>query len=281
MNNIIAVSNLKKSFGQNEVLSKVSFCVNSGEIFGLLGPSGSGKTTLINILVGQLKKDEGDVQVHYQQIENMGDEEYRRIGIVMDQVGLINGLTCYQNLSVFADIYSVDKNQIDGLLNSVGLLSDRKTLAGKMSKGMRQRLAFARAMLHDPDILFFDEPTSALDPLNTVKMHKLILQLKNRGKTIFITTHKMDEAMKLCDRVAVLNKGMVVEYGSPSEICFKHSRKSSITVRYQDGTVDNIDNDAFKEFAFSNKEILTIHSNEPNLEDVYMEILREEKGDKI
>lgn len=274
MSYIIAISNLQKSYGQKQVLSNVSFCVNSGEIFGLLGPSGSGKTTLINILTGQLKKDEGNVLIFGQQIEKVSDEQYIQVGMVMDQVGLINELTSYQNLAVFADIYNVDKKRIDGLLDSVGLLSAKKTLAGKLSKGMRQRLAFARAILHDPKILFFDEPTSALDPLNTIEIHKLILQLKNQGKTIFLTTHKMDEAMKLCDSIAILNKGTIVEYGIPSEICSRYNRKRSITITYQDGSVDNVDNDVFKEFSFSDKKILTIHSNEPKLEDVYMEILR-------
>jgi len=280
MSYIIAVSNLKKSYGQKQVLSDVSFCVNSGEIFGLLGPSGSGKTTLINILTRQLKKDEGSVRIFDQQIEKVSDEQYLRIGMVMDQVGLINGLTSYQNLSVFADIYNVDKKRIDDLLDSVGLLSAGKTLAGKLSKGMRQRLAFAREMLHDPQILFFDEPTSALDPLNTIEIHKLIIQMKNQGKTIFLTTHKMDEAMKLCDSVAVLNKGTIVEYGNPSEICSRYNRKRRITITYQDGSADIVDNDAFKEFSFPDKEILTIHSNEPNLEDVYMEILQGEGADE-
>lgn len=281
MENIITISNLTKSFASKKVLCNVDLCVARGEVFGLLGLSGAGKTTLMNILTGQLKKDSGEVLVFGQPIEELKDERCSRIGIVMEQTGLMDKLSCYQNLSLFADIYNVDKSRIEKLLELVNLLDEKKTIVGKLSKGMRQRLSFARAILHNPQILFLDEPTDGLDPLNSVEIHKLILQLKKQGVTIFLTTHKMDEAMKLCEHVAIIRGGTIVEYGTPSEICAKHNKKNIIKILFKDGSQIEVDNiHSFQTKHFSDKEIEAIHSCEPNLEEVFIEIHTDkEKGD--
>jgi ABC-2 type transport system ATP-binding protein len=141
---------------------------------------------------------------------------------MLEEDGLYKRLTTTENLNLFAGIYGVDKQQVQEALVSVGLGNDDKKQVAKLSKGMRQRLALARAILHSPKILFLDEPTAALDPTTAKGIHQLILGLRDQGTTVFLTTHNMDEAVDLCDHVALLHQGEIVEYGSPAEICDKH-----------------------------------------------------------
>jgi len=210
---MIKMEHIAKSFNNKEVLSDINLNVNDGEIFGLLGPSGAGKTTILNILVGQLGPDKGDYVVNAPSNE---------IGLMLDEDGLYKRLTTYQNLELFANIYKVDKANISKALDSVGLNNDYKTPVAKLSTGMRQRLSLARAILHNPKVLFLDEPTSGLDPTTAKGIHQLLIDFKKQGKTVFLTTHNMDEAVDLCDHVALINNGKIVEYGSPESICEKY-----------------------------------------------------------
>jgi ABC-2 type transport system ATP-binding protein len=147
---------------------------------------------------------------------------------MLEEDGLYKRLTTTENLNLFAGIYGVDKSHVQQALESVGLGQDAKTQVAKLSKGMRQRLALARAILHSPKILFLDEPTSALDPTTARGIHKLILELRDKGTTIFLTTHNMEEAVDLCDNVALLYQGEIVEYGSPQDICEKHGSYKTV-----------------------------------------------------
>ena len=216
---MIVMSNIVKRFGDKTVLTDVNFKVEKQEIFGLLGPSGSGKTTIINILSGQLTPEGGTYEI--------GATPYET-GLMLEEDGLYTRLNCKENLNLFAGIYGVDKSEVQKALASVGLGNDAKTPVNKLSKGMRQRLALARAILHSPKILFLDEPTSALDPTTARGIHKLILGLRDKGATIFLTTHNMEEAVDLCDNVALLHQGKIVEYGSPKEICDKHDSYKTV-----------------------------------------------------
>ena len=210
---MIQMHNIVKRFGEKTVLTDVNFHVAQGEIFGLLGPSGSGKTTIINILSHQLTPEGGEFEIGASPMET---------GLMLEEDGLYKRLTTVENLNLFAGIYGVDKSRVYKALESVGLGKDFKTPVAKLSKGMRQRLALARAILHSPKILFLDEPTSALDPSTARGIHQLILDLRDRGATVFLTTHNMEEAVDLCDKVALLYQGEIVEYGSPKDICEKH-----------------------------------------------------------
>jgi len=216
---LIKVSNLQKNFGEQTVLSDVSFEINNKEIFGLLGPSGSGKTTIINILTNQIEADAGDVHVKASAFET---------GLMLDEDGLYPRLSCLENLQIFSRIYKTPPGSSEEALENVGLADAAKKAVTSLSKGMRQRLALARAILHKPKILFLDEPTSALDPRTTDSMHMLILGLRDKGSTIFLTTHNMDEAVKLCDRVALLHKGQIVEQGRPLDICSRHNSMRTV-----------------------------------------------------
>lgn len=216
---MIQVKNVEKSFGSQKVLSCVNFEVENGEIFGLLGPSGAGKTTLINILTKQLEPDGGTAHVGATSFET---------GLMLDEDGLYPRLNCLENLHLFVRIYGIPTEKSMEALQSVGLEYAAKKAVSALSKGMRQRLALARAILHSPKILFLDEPTSGLDPSTALGIHELIRGLREDGATIFLTTHNMDEAVKLCDRVVLMHKGKIVEHGKPLEICERHNSMRTV-----------------------------------------------------
>ena len=210
----VSMKNVEKSFGKNMVLKDVSFSTREGEIFGMLGPSGAGKTTIINILTKQLTPDRGECFVC------VGNNE---IGLMLEHDGLFESLSCLDNLIVFQDIYGIPRAKVNEVLERVGLMDAAKKPVSQLSKGMRQRLVLARAVLHRPKVLFLDEPTSALDPLTARGIHQLIKELRGDGATIFLTTHNMEEATHLCDTVVLLHKGAIIERGTPRDICEKHN----------------------------------------------------------
>ena len=216
---MIQMNSIVKRFGSQTVLSGVTFEVQRQEIFGLLGPSGAGKTTIINILTGQLEADGGGHSIGAAASET---------GLMLDEDGLYVRLACIENLNVFADIYAIPRKKSLEALQSVGLADAAKKPVNKLSRGMRQRLSLARAILHSPKILFLDEPTSGLDPATARGIHTLIKNLRDGGATVFLTTHNMEEAVKLCDSVALLHKGQIVESGAPLDICTRHNAMKTV-----------------------------------------------------
>jgi len=216
---MIEMKHLAKSYGEKKVLYDVSFQVNPGEIFGLLGPSGSGKTTIINILTKQIAHDGGTFNVKASAFE---------MGLMLEEDGLYKRLTCAENLNMFATIYSQPKSKVGEVLEAVGLSEQTKQPVMKLSKGQRQRLAIARAIINQPKVLFLDEPTANLDPVTAKEIHQLIIHLKDAGTTVFLTTHNMEEAVDLCTKVALLNRGVIVEYGTPIEVCDRHDSYKTV-----------------------------------------------------
>lgn len=263
-------------FGEKKVLVNINLEVKKGEILGLLGPSGAGKTTLIKILTGQIKQTEGSARLLGEDTRTLSRKTCTKLGMVVDNAGLYERLTCYDNLLLFARIYQIPKERITEVLEKTGLSEAVKRPVSKLSKGMRQRLVIARAMLHNPEVIFLDEPTTGLDPATAAEIHGLIREQQERGTAIFMTTHNMEEAAKLCDHVALLHEGHIVEYGEPEEICRKYDHQGQVTIFTKHGQEKSYVNQ--KESAeviyrhFLNGEVKTIHSSEPNLETVFMEL---------
>ena len=212
---MIRANGICKSFAGRQVLSGIGLDIKPGTIFGLLGPSGAGKTTLIKILTGQLEFDSGDISVLGKDVRSLTGADKKQIGIMMDNHGVYERMSCIDNLRIFADIYEIDKSKAMTTLTQVGLGDSAKKPAMKLSKGMRARLQLARVLMISPELLFLDEPTSGLDPMTMKYIHKLILDCKASGCTIFLTTHNMEEAAVLCDEVALLNEGKIVDRGAP------------------------------------------------------------------
>ena len=232
---MIKVERVTKRFGDNIALNQISFSINEGEIFGFLGPSGSGKTTMINILTGQLQANSGKTELLGKDSQKLLPSDFEELGLVGDTSGYYEKLSLYNNLLLFARLYGVSKSRIEEILKQVGLYDSKDTPAEKLSTGMRQRMLLARALINCPKVLFLDEPTSGLDPTTSKKIHKL-QELKERGTTIFLTTHDMNEATLLCDNLALLNKGDLIEQGSPSEIIQKYNTEKNVAVTYSDST---------------------------------------------
>lgn len=276
MNNIIQVRGLEKKFGEKTVLEQVDLEIKEGEIFGLLGPSGAGKTTLIKILTGQLKPTNGETMVMGKVSKDLTGKEYKQIGMMMDNFGVYERMNCYDNLKFYCMINGISNKKIMEMLKLVGLSDVKKTVAADLSKGMRNRLLLARVLLGSPKILFLDEPTSGLDPMTTEEIHKLIMKEKEKGTTIFLTTHNMVEAEKLCDHIALLNEGKIVEYGVPKEICRRYNHQKMFKVHLSNGKdvelIHAAESIHVLKTYLENGELETIHSTEPNLESVFMEL---------
>ena len=271
---VIEVRDLVKQFKNQTALNPLDFSVESGEIFGFLGPSGAGKTTTIKILTGQLLASSGETKLLGIATDALTQDIYQEVGIVTDNSGLYENVSVYRNMKFFADLLKVDKKRIDFLLERVGLAQDKKKLARRLSKGMRQRLVLARALLHSPKVLFLDEPTSGLDPATAQAIHKLLKEVQAEGTTIFLTTHNMEEATKLCDRVALLNDGKIVSLDTPRNTClnFKRERKLEVGLKDKSQVVINQDPAGIAQLNewLSQDLVETIHSNEPTLEEVFI-----------
>ena len=271
---VIEVRDLVKQFKNQTALNHLDFSVESGEIFGFLGPSGAGKTTTIKILTGQLLASSGETKLLGIATDALTQDIYQEVGIVTDNSGLYENVSVYRNMKFFADLLKVDKKRIDFLLDRVGLAQDKKKLARRLSKGMRQRLVLARALLHSPKVLFLDEPTSGLDPATAQAIHKLLKEVQAEGTTIFLTTHNMEEATKLCDRVALLNDGKIVSLDTPRNTClnFKRERKLEVGLKDKSQVIINQDPAGIAQLNewLSQDLVETIHSNEPTLEEVFI-----------
>lgn len=272
----IMAKNLSISFAEKQVLNDINFEIKQGEIFGLLGPSGAGKTTLIKLLTGQLRQDSGYAELLGKDTRDLSTLEHRQIGIMMDNFGLYDRLSAYDNLQFYADIYHVDYNKIPDILKSMGLYEARGTAVSKLSKGMKNRLSLARALMNNAKILFLDEPTSGLDPATTREIHNILSEQKKKGTSIFLTTHNMFEAESLCDNVALLNEGLIIEYGTPTDICrkYNHLNKFQLTLKGGDNvSLENSRSSASQMKEYLEKELIeAIHSTEPTLETVFLEL---------
>ncbi|MGE5550894.1 MAG: ABC transporter ATP-binding protein [Bacteroidota bacterium] len=223
----IVVENLAKRYGELRAVDGISFQVEQGEIFGLLGPNGAGKTTTVEMLVGLRQRDGGGISVLGMDPGRHPIELKNRIGVQLQQVALYPRLTVSESIALFASFYQrrLDPEQV---IEKVGLKEKAKVQTRRLSGGQKQRLAIALTMVGDADLVFLDEPTTGLDPQARRSLWELILDLKKRGKTVFLTTHYMDEAERLCDRVAVIDHGRIIALDSPRELINQHFNQRAV-----------------------------------------------------
>ena len=274
---MIIVKNVTKKFNQKIALEEISFEVNKGEIFGFLGPSGSGKTTMIKILTGQLNADSGQTELLGKVSEKLTPADLEQIGLVSDTSGFYEKLSLYKNLQAYAKLYGKPNARVDEVLKQVDLYDSKKLAAEKLSTGMKQRMFLARALINKPKVLFLDEPTSGLDPTTSKKIHELLLDLKESGTTIFLTTHDMNEATLLCDRLSLLNRGHLIEYGTPSSIIQKYNHEKKVQLTFADETQTEI---TFEELGQTDlAQVVAIHSCEPTLEEIFIQLTGEKLND--
>lgn len=276
MDNIIMMENVKKNFKDSMALKNLTFQVKEGEIFGFLGPSGAGKTTTIKLLTSQLIQTSGEIKVFCKKVYANKKYIFRNVGILSDNSGVYDKLTVGDNLMLYADIYGVPKKNVEEILEKVGMSDTIKKEAIKLSKGMKQRIMIARAVLHKPSLLFLDEPTSALDPGTALEIHKLLRKLNQEGTTIFLTTHNMEEADKLCDRVAFLNSGEIAEIGKPEALKLKYTTEEiKVILRDSDKVImlkNSPESSGKIKMWMDSGKLISIHSMEPSLEKIFLNL---------
>lgn len=214
----IEVHDLVRDYPGLRALDRISFSVQPGEIFGFLGPNGAGKTTTIKILTGQLRPTSGSARVAGCDVVTEREGLKPQIGVVFEYQNIYERLSARDNLTFSALLYGIHKSRVDDVLKLVGLTGREKEKTKKFSNGMKQRLLIARAILHNPKVLFLDEPTRGLDPTVAREIRAFIAELAKQGVTVFLTTHYMEEADQLCDRVAFLNAGRVVTVDTPTRL---------------------------------------------------------------
>ena len=276
---MITVQNLCFGYTKAPFIENMSFSVEQGEIFGFLGPSGAGKSTLQKLLTGLLGGYTGSAVAAGTEIAKRGRDFYEKIGVDFEFPCLYEKLTARENLDFFGSLYQGPLRSRDALLDSVGLLRDADKKVAGFSKGMKARLGFIRALLHDPALLFLDEPTSGLDPANARVMKDLILAERDAGKTLVLTTHNMADAAELCDRVAFIVDGTIRALDTPHNLVMRRGAARLVYTWLENGgersaacPLDGTGDDAVLSALVAGGRLRTIHSQEPTLNDVFLEI---------
>lgn len=275
---LYSVENLSFKYPKNNdfTIKDISFSIKKGEIFGLLGPSGVGKSTTQKILIGLLDGFSGNVLYKGKELNKYSKEYYQEIGVGFEMPVHFSKLTAMENLTFFKKLYRSNID-IEEMLKRVGLYNDRHKKLNQFSKGMKIRLNFVRALLNNPSMLFLDEPTNGLDPINAHIIKEIIKEFKENGGTVLLTTHLMNDVDQLCDTVAFMNSGKIVEIDSPKSLKLKHG-KNEVEVEFKDNglikkesfnLIDLGNNESFITL-LKEKEIVTIHSKETSLDDIFI-----------
>ena len=235
---VVKAEGLTKRFGELVAVDHVTFTVSKGEVFGFLGPNGAGKTTTIRMLIGILRPDGGRAEVLGLDVEKNGLEVRNRIGVVPEASNVYPDLTVWQNLMFMAELYMVPRQvreeRATNLLEKLGLERFRDVKAGKLSKGLRQRLLLCTALIHEPELLFLDEPTSGLDVQSAHEIRRMLKEMnREHGVTIFLTTHNLREAEEMCDRIGIINRGKLVTISTPTELKEKFAGLRCVEVAFE------------------------------------------------
>jgi ABC-2 type transport system ATP-binding protein len=302
----VLVSNLAKSFGDVAAVQHINFQVKRGELFGFLGPNAAGKTTTIRMLTGVIKPDEGTASIFGYDILREGLETRQLMGIVPEMANAYVDLSAWNNIMLIGELYGVPRKErqerADKLLKDFGLYERKNHLVKGFSKGMKQKLLLCMALISEPQILFLDEPTSGLDVASQRIIKEKIREFNKRGTTVFLTTHNMEEASQLCDRVAIISHGKIAAIDSPEKLRIQSSGLQSIVVSFDKGvSTDNLSKirgvwnveklgDKIRlfvdepcevigrliDFARSkNRSIISLNTFAPTLEDVFLKLVKE------
>ena len=278
---MITVENLSYTYmkAAAPAIRGLSFHVARGEILGFLGPSGAGKSTTQKILIGLLQGYQGKVSVFGQDLAHRASDYYERIGVSFETPNHYLKLTALENLAYFASLYAGPTREPQALLAEVGLGEDGGLLVSQFSKGMKNRLTVARALLHDPELLFLDEPTAGLDPLNARRIKDLILAQKQAGKTVFLTTHNMAVAEELCDRIAFLVDGEIRLIDTPRALKLRYGERTVLVEYAEDGrtarrtfALETLGADVDFLALLQSGRVQTIHTQEATLEDIFIRV---------
>ncbi len=276
----IVARDLAYNYGDLMAVDHIDFEVGRGEILGFLGPNGAGKTTTVKMLTGQMKPKAGKAEVLGFSVADNVREVQGKIGICFEETNLYEGMSARENLNLFARLFEVNNFDPNKLLDRVGLSGRRDDKVQNYSKGMKQRLMVARSILHRPEILFLDEPTDGLDPGSAESIRDVILEERDRGASVFLTTHNMAEADKLSDRVAFLDLGSIVALDTPHNLKQEYgSRTLKVEIVNEEGKLEEqeitLDTEKTPENVrrlFAENNVSTVHSKEATLEDIFIDI---------
>jgi len=272
----IEVENLTRIFNDRRAVDGLTFAVEEGEVFGFLGPNGAGKTTTLRLLTGQLHPTAGRARVAGCDVVRERDRLKPQIGVVSEQQNLYPRMSGRENLAFSAQLYGVNGRRVTALLAEAGLAERAADRVEHYSNGMKQRLLIARALLHRPRILFLDEPTRGLDPGGALEIRRLVGELAGQGVTIFLTTHYMEEADQLCERVAFVHDGRIVALDRPKKLKIAHGERA-VKVTRTDGQqvslrLDDPDDGRLPAEMLVAGRVATLHSAEATLEEVFIRL---------
>jgi ABC-2 type transport system ATP-binding protein len=275
----VVVDDLTYRYGTLLAVDHIGFKIAAGEIVGFLGPNGAGKTTTVKILTGQLRPQSGSALLLGKDIARETAAVRRHIGVCFEQTNLYDQMSALNNLRLFADLFGVEKFDAPALLKRVGLAERGTDRVASYSKGMKQRLMVARALVNRPDILFLDEPTAGLDPVSAETIRSIILEEASRGAAVFLTTHDMWEADKLCHRVAFMDRGKIAALDTPRSLKQAYGRRSLVAevvvgagLEKREISLDAPDTPKAVEALFAKEKVVTIHSEEATLEDIFIKM---------
>jgi ABC-2 type transport system ATP-binding protein len=275
----IEATGLSYAYGDHLAVEDLSFQVVAGEILGFLGPNGAGKSTTIKMLTGQLTPRSGQARILGMDVTQASTAVQGRIGVCFEEKNLYVNMTAQENLHFFARLFGIKKADVEGLLDQVGLADRSQDRVSSFSKGMRQRLMMARALVNRPDVLFLDEPTDGLDPVSSQAVRRLIKKEADRGAAVLLTTHDMHEADELSDRVAFINEGKLHAIDTPDSLKLAHGKRSvKVRLREGDEVVERVvELDAPEageklKAAVGAEGLMTIHTEEATLESIFIQM---------
>ncbi len=277
---MFAVKDLRYTYPKNkeETIKGISFAIAKGEIFGFLGPSGAGKSTTQKILIKLLDRYSGMIVYDGSNIAELDESFFEKIGVSFEMPIHFSKMTAMENINFFLQLYK-NNADIEALMKRVGLWEDRDKMVGEYSKGMKIRLNFVRAMLNSPEMLFLDEPTNGLDPTNAMILKDMIREFKKTGGTVFLTSHIMTDVDQLCDRVAFIIDGQIVEMDTPRNLKLKYGKRTMKLEYKEKGKtilrefpMDGIGRNQDFIDLLQAKDIETLHSGETTLEDIFIQV---------